>query len=120
MKNIFTAAMFVALTTSMMFAPVSLSAHSKVDTTTPTDGASMGRVPEVVGLDFSKEIRLTKVVMTHMDHPSVNLDLSGQKSFSRKFSVPVIGMGNGPYRIEWRGLGKDGHAMQGSFTFNVK
>jgi methionine-rich copper-binding protein CopC len=28
-------------------------------------------------------------------------------------------MGEGIYRIEWRGLGADGHAMQGAFTFTV-
>jgi len=29
-------------------------------------------------------------------------------------------MGAGTYRIEWRGLGIDGHAMQGEFTFTVE
>ena len=28
--------------------------------------------------------------------------------------------GQGLYRIEWRGLSIDGHAMRGRFTFRVK
>ncbi|MDQ7070782.1 MAG: copper resistance protein CopC [Rhodobacterales bacterium] len=120
MRNIFSAAICVALTAPLAFAPVSVSAHSEMETTMPSNGATMGDVPENVSFDFTDEVRLTEVVMTHKNHPSVDLDLSGQKTFSRQIDVPVIGMGDGPYRFEWRGLDKDGHAMQGSFTFNVK
>ncbi len=58
--------------------------------------------------------------MTHSSNPSVSLDLSDQSGFEKKASVPLEGMGAGTYRIEWRGLGADGHAMQGEFMFEVK
>ncbi len=95
-------------------------AHSRVDTTTPKNGAVLAAVPAEVSFNFANEIRLTRVEMTHADHPSVHLELGDQKSFDRVFTLPLAGMGGGTYRIEWRGLGVDGHAIQGEFTFTVE
>lgn len=93
--------------------------HSRVDTTTPQNGTTVTEVPAEISFNFADDIRLTRVDMTHQDHPSVKLDLGDQKSFGRDFTLPLEGMGDGTYRIEWRGLGMDGHAMQGEFTFEV-
>lgn len=95
-------------------------AHSRVDTTTPENGAVIADVPANVSFNFANDIRLTRVKMTHADHPSVQLDLGDQKSFGRAFSLPLESMGPGTYHIDWRGLGVDGHAMQGEFTFTVE
>ncbi|MDF9303069.1 copper resistance protein CopC [Tritonibacter mobilis] len=95
-------------------------AHSRVDTTTPADGDVMSEVPAQISFDFADDIRLTRVEMTHAEHPSVQLDLGDHKSFDRAFNLPLNDMGAGTYQIEWRGLSIDGHAMQGGFTFEVE
>ncbi len=95
-------------------------AHSRVDTTVPENGALIAQAPTEVSLNFADDIRLTQVEVTHADHPSVQLDLGDQKSFDRSFTLPLESMGAGAYRIEWRGLGIDGHVMQGEFMFTVK
>ncbi len=94
-------------------------AHSSVDTTTPENGATIAEVPSEISFNFADDIRLTKVDMIHQDVHAVTLDLGDQTSFGRTFRLPLQGMGDGTYRIEWRGLGADGHAMQGEFTFTV-
>lgn len=95
------------------------TAHSRVETTTPENGATIASAPSEISFSFGDEIRLTRVQMVHQDLHTVPLDLGGQTSFDRVFTLPFQGMGNGTYRIEWRGLGVDGHAMQGEFTFTV-
>jgi len=95
-------------------------AHSKVNTTTPADGAAVAVMPKAITLAFAKRIRLTRVDMIYMDHPAKQLELGDQAGFAANYSVPVQDMGKGPYQIEWRGLGMDGHAMQGAFTFQVE
>ena len=95
-------------------------AHSKVNSTVPENEAVLAETPETVELKFAKKIRLIKVAMTHLDHPTVELNLGDQKSFATEFEVPVIQMGGGEYVIEWRGLGIDGHAMNGEFMFVVE
>ncbi|NRB16796.1 MAG: copper resistance protein CopC [Rhodobacteraceae bacterium] len=95
------------------------SAHSKVSTTTPPNLAQLSDTPAQIGFDFAKNIRLTKVKLTHDNDPTVPVDLVGQTDFERDFTLPLQDMGDGSYHIEWRGLGMDGHAMQGAFTFEV-
>ena len=34
--------------------------------------------------------------------------------------LPMQDMGPGSYVVEWRGLGTDGHALNGTFNFTVK
>lgn len=95
-------------------------AHSKITTTLPENGAEVSEVPENISFQFGKKIRLTKVDMTHLTHPAVSLDLSSQTGFGNEIVIPLDGMGDGSYHIEWRGLGIDGHAVQGEFEFKVK
>lgn len=95
-------------------------AHSPLKSTTPVNEAVVTEVPAEIGLDFKGKIRLTRVEMAHADHPSVDLDLSGNDGFISDYAIPLQGMGAGIYQIEWRGLGTDGHAMNGSFSFTVE
>lgn len=113
MKNIATIVLMIALTNGAF-------AHSRIDATTPADGATVADVPAEISFSFADDIRLTRVEMIHEDSPSVPLDLGNQTSFGTIFSLPLEGMGQGTYRIEWRGLGADGHAMRGAFMFTVK
>ncbi len=95
-------------------------AHSKINSTTPADGAAVANMPETVSMTFAKPIRLTRVDMTYMDRPTVQLELGSKLRSGTDHTVPVQDMGTGLYRIEWRGLGTDGHVMQGAFTFEVE
>lgn len=95
-------------------------AHSPLDATTPAHEATVAQAPAEVILDFKNDIRLTRVSVTHADQPSVPLDLNGFDGFITTYAIALEAMGSGPYLIEWRGLGADGHALNGSFTFTVE
>lgn len=97
-----------------------VAAHSDDMATMPADGDVVQAVPDAIIFTFDDAIRLTRIEMTHVGHPSVDLDLGEQQSFATEYSVPVIGMGGGTYQIEWRGLGIDGHPVQGEFSFEVE
>ncbi|NSY38964.1 copper resistance CopC family protein [Leisingera sp. ANG59] len=113
MKKLAVAAFAAALATGS-------AAHSPVESTTPANGAAVTEVPAEISLSFANDIRLTRVEMAHQDHGPVPLDLDGPARFDRTFVLPLQGMGAGTYRIEWRGLGADGHAMRGEFSFQVE
>lgn len=95
-------------------------AHSPLEGTTPENEAIITHVPTEVRMDFKDDIRLTRVTMTHADHDSVKLNLSGHDGFIKGYAIPLEGMGSGDYAIDWRGLGADGHALNGTFSFTVK
>jgi methionine-rich copper-binding protein CopC len=96
------------------------SAHSSVDTTTPANEEVLSAVPAQITFDFASEIRMTRVNLTHDGVTEVQLDLGDQKTFRTDFILPLPDAGSGEYLIEWRALGKDGHALQGSFSFTVE
>lgn len=95
-------------------------AHSEKEGMTPADGSSVAEVPETIAVRFNEGMRLTKMDMTHQDHPSVEIDLSGAKGFLKEYELPIQAMGAGTYRFDWRGLGGDGHPMTGTFSFIVE
>lgn len=95
-------------------------AHSPLKSTTPANEATVAIVPAEVLLEFKGGIRLTRLSMTHADQPSVNLDLSGYDGFVTDYAIPLEPMGSGVYMFEWRGLGADGHAVNGSFNFTAE
>lgn len=95
-------------------------AHSNLKTTIPENGAVVSLAPDAVELHFAKDLRLTRVELVHNDAPSVQLDLGRHTSFGRDFIAPLNVGGAGTYHIEWRGLGADGHAMHGRFSFTVE
>ena len=96
------------------------AAHSRLGATAPADGAVLAQPPSEIVLTFAKRVRLTRVRMTRGDGRPVDLDLDDQKAFAKRFVVPATDMGKGRYRIEWRGLASDGHAMRGAFMFRVE
>ena len=95
-------------------------AHSPLDGTTPANGSIVSEMPVEVLMDFKGDIRLTRVTLAHAGSPALNIDLGAQKTFTQEFILPMQDMGPGTYVVEWRGLGADGHALNGKFGFTVK
>ena len=58
------------------------SAHSRLNTTAPADGAVLAQAPAHIVLTFAKRLRLTRVRMTHDDGPAVDLELGAHKAFA--------------------------------------
>ncbi len=112
MKKIF-------LTSLMVVWSTSASAHSLLEATVPAHEAVIAEVPRELILDFKGYIRLTRVTLTHAEQ-SADLDLDGFSGFISNYTIPLESMGAGMYQIEWRGLGDDGHPMNGTFSFTVE
>lgn len=95
-------------------------AHSPLDATTPANEATVTEMPTEVLMAFKGDIRLTRVAITHAATHSMDMDLGDQTAFTQEFALPMHDMGAGVYVVEWRGLGSDGHALNGSFSFTVE
>ncbi len=95
-------------------------AHSPLSASVPANEEIVAELPEQLLLAFKAKMRLTRLTMTHADHDSVDMDLSGAKGFVTQYAVPLQSMGSGIYVIDWRGLGDDGHAANGTFSFTVQ
>lgn len=107
------------LTSLVMLCATSAFAHSPLQKSMPANDAIIAEVPSEIALDFKGDIRLTRVTMTHAAHEA-DLDIDGLSTFQSDYTIPMQPMGPGTYQIEWRGLGDDGHPMNGSFSFTVE
>jgi methionine-rich copper-binding protein CopC len=95
-------------------------AHSPLESTVPMNEATVTVMPTEVTMDFKGGIRLTRVAITHADTHTMDMDLGDQTAFMQEFTLPMHDMGAGTYVVEWRGLGVDGHALNGTFSFTVE
>ncbi len=95
-------------------------AHSPLENTNPLDQSSIAVAPEELQLNFRGGMRLTRVTATLDDGDALDLDLAGQSGFLSDYSLTFPDQGAGVYVIVWRGLGDDGHAQTGEFTFTVE
>lgn len=95
-------------------------AHSPLQETTPKNEAVLEEAPSEVLLNFKADIRLTRVSLSQEEHPSVDLNLQGYDGFVTSYALALEPIGSGAYVINWRGLGADGHAMKGVFSFKVR
>ena len=96
-------------------------AHSPLKATMPADGETVSGNPEMLHIIFAKPVRIIKVTLTHtmgeMTHEE-KLELPS-KQFEKEMLFQPEFKGPGDYTINWRALGKDGHAIKGSFKFKV-
>lgn len=113
MKNMLCAGVIAIWATSAL-------AHSPLDGTIPANEAILSEMPAEVLMNFKGNIRLTRVTLTHAGSSVTTMDLSEQKTFTQEYTLPMQDMGLGTYVVEWRGLGADGHALNGAFSFTVE
>lgn len=96
-------------------------AHSPLKSTSPAANEILTKVPEQVNLVFAKPARVTKVTLTHTNGDANHTDrlkLPSKKFITEMALMPEF-RGAGEYKINWRALGEDGHALKGSFSFTV-
>lgn len=95
-------------------------AHSTLLSTSPANGAVLSSAPTEVSAVFAKRIRLTRVQLIDAADSSVDLDLTDYGAFETEFLFAIPALDAGKFRIDWRGLGEDGHILNGSFEFFVE
>lgn len=104
----------------LMVFPIAALAHSEAGETVPANGVVLIEAPAEISLSFTDKLRLTLVAASHSSGETQTIDLDQYNAFETKFVLPIQSMGEGTYKVEWRGLGIDGHAMQGTFSFEVE
>ena len=96
------------------------TAHSPLKSTTPENEAIITEAPTEIRLNFGNSIHLTRLTITHANGEKDKLDLGTYPGFTKRYQIPFEAVGVGKYLIEWRGLGADGHALNGNFSFTVE
>lgn len=113
MKSRLAIAIAAALLSSAAFA------HSEKEGTTPVDGAQLTETPEMIHMVFDDPMRITMVRLLNADGAEMPMERGTGLEPSLEFHAEPEPLSPGSYTVEWRGLASDGHAMQGSFSFEL-
>lgn len=100
--------------------PMNAFAHSKMTESSPAENATVTEAPERISITFNtsiSSISTFKVVSENGEEQPVenikvdNDTLSGDVTAS---------LADGSYSVEWKIVGEDGHAVEGSYSFQVE
>ena len=102
------------------FLAVGAAAHSEKEATTPADGATLIETPGMIHMVFDDPLRVTMVRLLDADGAEMPVERGTGLDPSLEFHAEPEPLGHGTYTVEWRGLSGDGHAMEGSFSFEIE
>ena len=95
------------------------AAHSDKKSTTPADGTTLTDTPDMIHMVFDDPMRVTMVKLLNADGAEMPLERGTDLDPSLEFHAEPEPLSPGAYTVEWRGLSSDGHAMSGSFSFEI-
>jgi methionine-rich copper-binding protein CopC len=94
-------------------------AHAELRRSVPEPGAVLRGPPERIELHFSERVQVTALRLHRAGGREV--PLPGRRGIreAQSDAVELPPLEHGEYRIEWRALSGDGHAIGGSIGFRV-
>ena len=96
------------------------AAHSRAETTVPANGDVLATAPEAITMAFDKPMRITLIELTNADGDAFALERTDEMAPVTRFEAAPPALPAGSYTVRWRGLSEDGHAMKGTFSFEVR
>lgn len=122
MRRIF---LFIAVSAVLLAMPGLVSAHAKVISSTPENGAILDVAPATITLKFDDELESdgATLVVTDangavVDNGDGAVDLSDTERKTMTVSLKS-GLGAGGYTATWTVIGDDGHEVSGTVVFAV-
>lgn len=100
-------------------APV--AAHTDLLSTDPADGQSLAEPPEQVVLRFSADLLAAGAQLRVVDESGTQVELGPVRVQKRTVSADwPASAATGAYRVSYRAVARDGHPLQGTFSFRVE
>jgi putative copper export protein/methionine-rich copper-binding protein CopC len=97
-------------------------AHAALVRSDPASSAHLSRPPAELELEFSEAVapRTSRVELVTPDSQRLALVLRGDSARAKTLfaAVPSLAV-TGRYRVEWRLVGPDGHAVTGQYAFTI-
>lgn len=109
----------VATLTVLLLGSTAASAHDRLDSTTPKDGATVATAPTEVVLTFSDDVVAvgTEIVV---NGPDGDVQQGRPRIDGTTVSQSLApGSAPGKYTVTWRATSKDGHPVSGTFGFTA-
>jgi methionine-rich copper-binding protein CopC len=117
--------LIIAVLAAVLALPGLVSAHAKLVSSSPEDGAVLAAAPATITLTFDSELEsegaalaVTDASGATVDQGDGGVDLGDTERKTMKASLKP-GLGAGSYTATWTLTGDDGHEVTGSISFSV-
>ena len=105
----------------LVFLPAgTASAHATLESTTPSDGSVVQRLPSSITMQYSEGVSLRPDGVRVLDPSGKRVDRGEASASGSVVTVPLRSdAAQGTYVVAWRVVSADGHPVRGAFTFSV-
>ena len=99
-----------------------VSAHARLERSTPTSGAVLDHAPPQVLLTFNSDVerRFSRFTLHLPDGGERRLDGPAGAGMTRELTIALGALEPGSYRLDWSVVSRDGHRIAGALRFTVK
>ena len=109
----------LAAAAAVLMFPLTVSAHAKLLSTSPSAGAELAAAPKVLTLDFNESVQLA-VLKVSAAGKDISVPYDSGASAAH-VAVPLPALAPGTYQVRWSALTvDDGHVVKGTFSFVIK
>ena len=94
-------------------------AHTGLKSSLPKNNAMLMETPKTLKLVFSEPARLAKVTLLTKNGTAIPFNFVPSATLASEYTYDLPTLSEDTYMVHWMLLGKDGHKMEGSFSFMV-
>ena len=119
-QNKMTALRNVVVAATMTVATTTTFAHVSLVSAIPAENASILSQPKNLTLNFGAEVMLMNIKLLDAQRRDVPLKYKVTHDLKKSFDVALPKLKKGKYTVVWTTMGKDGHNMNGEYSFTIK
>lgn len=105
---------------TMVVAATNTFAHVTLVSATPAINASISSQPKNLTLNFGEEVMLMNIKLLDAKRKDIPLNYQVSHNLKKSFDVVIPNLKKGKYTVVWTTMGKDGHNMNGEYSFTIK
>lgn len=115
-----TVAVLVVAATTLLLGTAPAWAHSRLESSNPTNGSSVAMSPSAVSLTFNEDVQAGFTVMTLIGPDGKDYHTGKVVETDATVTVGALPLGPaGVYRIGYRVVSADGHPVSGAASFTL-
>lgn len=106
--------------TTLTIATSTAFAHVSLISSTPAANTTVSTQPKNLSLNFADEVMLMKIQVLDEQRRELPLNYKVSHDLKKTFDIAIPTLKKGKYTVLWSTMGKDGHNMNGEYSFSFK
>ncbi|MCH7305545.1 copper resistance protein CopC [Acinetobacter sp. NIPH 1869] len=106
--------------TTLTIATSTAFAHVSLISATPAANTTVSTQPKNLSLNFADEVMLMKIQVLDEQRRELPLNYKVSHDLKKTFDIAIPTLKKGKYTVLWSTMGKDGHNMNGEYSFSFK